>query len=202
MNAANVHLLINHFPIILSVVGAGAALLAVFSRHRSTWVFALAALLLAGLAVYPAFFTGQGAEQVMEKAWYIERDVVHEHEEAAEFALWITLLTGALAAFAMWRERTAFTGGRKVLAAPAWLRALTAVVALLAAATLARTAWTAGFIVHKTEKLQSPPASGAAPSLLPTDTVGSPLVTPPTGTTTGATTGAMTPDTLTIRPPR
>jgi hypothetical protein len=195
MNAATVHLLINHFPIILSVVGAGAALLSVFSRHRSTWVFALAALMLAGLAVYPAFFTGQGAEQVMEKAWYIDRDVVHEHEEAAEFALWIMLVTGAVAAFAMWRERTAFTGGRKVLAAPAWLRALTAVAALLAAATLARTAWTAGFIVHKTEKLQSPPASSTSPSLLPTDTVGAPLVTPPpTGATAGATTA--------IQPPR
>ena len=194
MNAANVHLLINHFPIILSVVGAGAALLAVFTRHRSTWVFALAALLLAGLAVYPAFFTGQGAEQVMEKVWYIDRDVVHEHEEAAEFALWIMLVTGVLAAFAMWRERTAFTGGRKVLAAPAWLRALTAVAALLAAATLARTAWTAGFIVHKTEKLQSPPA--ALDSLSPPTPA--PVIVPSVpGATTGTTTGAST----TVRPP-
>lgn len=177
MNAAYLHLLVNHFPIVLSIVGAIAAVIALFTKHRTTWTFALGALLLAGLTVYPAVFTGEGAEEVMRNVWYISRDVVHEHEEAAEFALWATLATGVVAGAAMWRERTAYTGGRTILASPGWLRALVALLAVLSAATLIRTAWTAGYIVHKAKSLQQPPSS--APAITPTPT--EPAVT---GTTT------------------
>ena len=52
MNWPYVHTLINHFPIILSVVGTGVVLLALIVRRRGLWLYALATLTLAGLSVY------------------------------------------------------------------------------------------------------------------------------------------------------
>lgn len=191
MDAAYLHLLVNHFPIVLSVVGALAAVITLFTKHRTTWTFALGALVLAGLTVYPAVFTGEGAEEAMRNVWYVDRDVVHEHEEAAEFAMWATIVTGVVAIGAMWRERTAYTGGRTILASPGWLRALVALLGVLSTAALIRSAWTAGYIVHKSKSLEQRPSSAATPA-------SSPPPAPPaiTGTTTAV------PDTVPmIRPP-
>jgi len=193
MNAAYLHLLVNHFPLVLSVVGALAALLALFTKHRTTWTFALGALVLAAITVYPAVFTGERSEDAMQSVWYVSGDAVHEHEEAAEFALWATLATGVVAIGAIWRERTAYTGGRTILASPGWLRALVALLGVLSTAALIRTAWTAGYIVHKAKSLEQPPSATATPA-------NAPAATPPA--ITGATT-AVSDSVPTIQtPPR
>lgn len=200
MDAAYAHLLVNHFPIVLSVVGALAALLSIFTRHRGTWTFALGALLLAALTVYPAVFSGERAEHVMEKAWYVDEKMLEAHEQAAKLALWGVLATGLFAIAGIWRERTAYTGGRAVLASPTWMRAFVAIAALASAGLLARTAWTAGFIVHKAERLQREPAAEApltGPSTFPQAQPAPADSGAPAGATTGVTTGAVP----VIRPP-
>lgn len=193
MDAAYLHLLVNHFPIVLAVVGAIAAVVALFSGHRSTWAFALGALFLAGVTVYPAAFTGEQAEHVMEKAWFIDKARLEAHENAAQLALWSTLASGLLAALAIWRERTAYTGGRTVLAAPTWLRAVIAVAGLVSAGLLGRTAWAAGHIVHKAEKLKAAPAVTAPAALHDSTTAISIPVGPAAGATTGSTAGVIHP---------
>jgi hypothetical protein len=196
MDAPYIHLLVNHFPIVLTVVGALAAVLALLTAHRTTWTFALGCLLLAGLAVYPAFLTGERAGDVMRDAWFVGDGAIREHAAAARWALWIVLGTALVAFAAMWRERTAYTGGRTILASPRWLRALVALLGLVSAAALGRTAWMAGFVVHKAERLrQAPvgaPAVGTPPPVPPT-------VPTPSGTTTG--TAPAPSDTGLIRPP-
>ena len=192
MDAAYLHLLVNHFPIVLAVVGAIAAIVALFSGHRSTWAFALGALFLAGVTVYPAAFTGEQAEHVMEKAWFIDKARLEAHEDAAQLALWSTLASGLLAALAMWRERTAYTGGRTVLAAPTWLRAVIAISGLVSAALLGRTAWAAGYLVHKADKLTTAPTT-TAPTPHDSTTAISIPVGPAAGATTGSTAGVIHP---------
>src|SRR5947208_4318848 len=97
------HTIVNHFPIILSVVGCAVLLLALVTRRRGAWLYALATLTLAGLAAYPTFFSGDQAARALRNTWYIERTMVREHDAAAGYALWTLLIAGAMSAYAWWR---------------------------------------------------------------------------------------------------
>ena len=155
---ADPHLVINHFPVILTLVGAAAALVALVVRKRGAWLAATAMLTLAGVSVVPTYLTGESAQERIEDAWYVSRDVIHEHEEAGEWALWIVGAMGMVSAYAWWRARreAALDGGL-----PIWLRAVVVVAAMFGASTVYVTAKRGGEIVHRSPQLQptaSPPA--------------------------------------------
>jgi uncharacterized membrane protein len=155
VNWPYVHTLINHFPIILTVVGSGVLLLALIVRRRGLWLYALATLTLAGLSVYPAFYTGDAAAHAVRDTWYIVRSMVEEHDQAAGYALVSILIMGAASAYAWWRMLK-----REVTTLPpVWLRIVVAVLATWGLSVVARTAYLGGQIVHESPKLQTPPAS-------------------------------------------
>jgi len=155
VNWPYVHTLINHFPIILTVVGSGVLLLALIVRRRGLWLYALATLTLAGLSVYPAFYPGDAAAHAVRDTWYIVRSMVEEHDQAAGYALVSILIMGAASAYAWWRMLK-----REVTTLPpVWLRIVVAVLAAWGLSVVARTAYLGGQIVHESPKLQTPPAS-------------------------------------------
>ncbi len=153
MNWPYIHPLVNHFPIILTVVGSAALVLTLIGNRRSVWLYALATLTLAGLSIYPAFYTGNAAAHALRNTWYVVRSMVDAHDEAAGYALPVVLVMGAVSAYAWWRMLR-----REVMGLPpVWLRA---VVVLLAAVGLGVITWTAylgGKIIHESPKLLSPP---------------------------------------------
>jgi uncharacterized membrane protein len=150
-----IHTLINHFPIILTVVGSAVLALALVTRRRAIWLYALATLTLAGLCAYPAFFTGDEAGDAQRKTWYIVQAMVHEHEDAADFALASLLVMGAVSAYAWWRMLR-----REVTTLPpVWLRVVAALVAALTLSVVTRTAYLGGKIVHESPKLSAPPSA-------------------------------------------
>jgi hypothetical protein len=154
MNWPYVHILINHFPIVLTVVGSGVLLLALIVRQRVVWLYALATLTLAGLSIYPVFFTGDRAADAVEHTWYIVRAMVKEHDDSAGFALPAVLLMGAASAYAWWRMVR-----REVIGLPpVWLRAVVGVLAAFGLSVVVRTAYLGGKIVHDSPKLANPPA--------------------------------------------
>lgn len=153
MNWPYVHTLVNHFPIILSVVGTGVLLLALIVRRRGLWLYALATLTLAGLSIYPAFFTGDQAANALRNTWYIVRSMVEEHDQAAGFALWSVLIAGAASAYTWWRMLRREVAGLP----PVWLRVVVTVIAVWSLSVVARTAYLGGQIVHDSPKLRTPP---------------------------------------------
>ena len=70
MDAAYLHIVVNHFPIILCVVGTVAALLALALQKRALWVYSAASITIAGLTVYPVVFNGERAEDIVERRAY------------------------------------------------------------------------------------------------------------------------------------
>ncbi len=101
MDAAHLHLLINHIPIL--GLGFGAALLALGMVPKLKH-FAPAGLLLlalSGLSAYPALVTGERAEDIVEEYQGASERAMHQHEEAAERFLPVALLTGIMAALAL-----------------------------------------------------------------------------------------------------
>lgn len=154
-----IHITINHFPIILSVVGTAVLILALFLRRRGLWLYALATLTLAGLSIYPAYLTGDEASDTLRHTWYVVQSAVQEHDEAAGFALWSLLITGAVCAYTWWRMMRREPQGLP----PVWLRVVVAVIAIWSLSVVVRTAYLGGLIVHESPRLASPP-----PGFVPT----------------------------------
>jgi hypothetical protein len=158
MNWPYIHILINHFPIILTIVGSAVLLLALIVRQRAVWLYALATLTLAGVSIYPVFFTGDKAGDAVDHTWYVVRTMVVEHDESADFALVSLLLMGVASAYAWWRMlRREVTG-----LPPVWLRAVVSVLAVFGLSIVVRTAYLGGEIVHDSPKLVNPPAGEPA----------------------------------------
>ena len=161
MNWPYIHILINHFPIVLSIVGTAVLLLALIVRQRAYWLYALATLTLAGLSIGPVYISGDQAGDAVRNAntWYIVRAAVDEHDAAAMFALISVLAVGVVSAYTWWRMLRRETMGLP----PTWLRTVVAVVAVWSVSVVARTAYLGGKIVHESPKLVTPP-SGLATS--------------------------------------
>ena len=159
MNWPLIHIQINHFPIVLTILGSVALLLALFVRQRTIWLYALATLTLAGLSVGPVYFAGDQAGDAVEHTWYIVHDAVNTHEDAAIFALIWILLMGVASAYTWWRMVKREPLGLP----PTWLRVVVAVLAAFGVSTVIRTAYLGGKIVHESPKLVTPPAGVVQP---------------------------------------
>ena len=148
MNAAYVHLTLNHVPILgvmfaLPLLGFGllrrnATLL------RAGWI-TLVALALVAPAVY---LSGEGAEEIVEDQPGVSRDAIEEHEEIALFGLIGVEMVG-LAALA------GLLLSRRAAGVPAGLPAGSFVLALAVSGLMALVAYRGGMIKH-------PEAHGAA----------------------------------------
>jgi hypothetical protein len=136
--------MINHFPVILSVVSAGAAILGLIARRRIVWTFAAICLTVAGVAVGPVFLSGKEAADVIEDLPHPPRKVIDAHEESSEVALFVVLGAGVVGAIAWWQlARRADTEEPR-----SWIRAAVTVAALAAAGATGYTALLGGMIYH------------------------------------------------------
>ena len=156
MNWPYTHIVINHFPIILTIVGSAVLAAALIVRRRGLWLYALATLTLAGASVYPTYFTGDKAADAVRTTWYIVRSMVEEHDQSAGYALVSLLIMGAASAYTWWRML------RRDVATlpPMWLRVVVSLLAAFGLSIVVRTAYLGGKIVHESPKLENPP-SGA-----------------------------------------
>jgi hypothetical protein len=117
MDAAHLHLMFNHLPIIGTPLVAGLLLWGLVQRSREVLRAALGAAVIVAALSYPVFLTGEPAEEKVEDSSWLQERLVHEHEERAETGLIAILLTGTLGAIVLWQSRA----GRHVPAATAGL---------------------------------------------------------------------------------
>ena len=109
LNAAQIHLSLNHFPVVLAVVSLPFLAWGLFRGSELSRKTGLMLALLAAVTAVPAFLTGEPAEEVVERLGASDA-LVHEHEEAAEAALVAVLAFGSLAAAAWFAAARAFAG--------------------------------------------------------------------------------------------
>jgi uncharacterized membrane protein len=156
MDWAHIHLLLNHFPIILVVVGAAATVLGILWPRRSTWMYAATSLTLAGIMVVPTYFTGEPAERALNRPWYVERGAIHGHESSALIS---ALIVGGVALIALfaWRRMVRYP---REIALPRSLRGALLIGSLLASAHIFYTSLLGGRIVHDSPILHGPRPAG------------------------------------------
>ena len=84
MNDAHLHMVVNHFPIIGTILGLGILITGIILKNNS--VKSTAYFLFIVAAVFAAFSmgTGEGAEELVEDMPSVGKKIIHEHEEMAE----------------------------------------------------------------------------------------------------------------------
>lgn len=102
MNDAHLHLISNHLPIIIPMIGllvmiGGFIFQSEIVKRTAYFIFILGAL-----STIPAFFTGEGAEEIVENLPGIDEKYMEIHEEAAETFAWLSYLLGGLSLLGLW----------------------------------------------------------------------------------------------------
>ncbi|MBN8685591.1 MAG: hypothetical protein J0M10_01180 [Chitinophagales bacterium] len=140
MNAAQIHLALNHAPLFLSVIGGGILLLGMFRKNDSYVSLSLYFLIAAALFTVPVFQTGEGTEELVEKAAGVNENAIEAHENMAKTALVVIMITGALALAAVLF--------RKSVSIRRLLLPATLLLSLASFVTMAQTAHLGGLIRH------------------------------------------------------
>jgi hypothetical protein len=140
MNDVHLHLIMNHFPIVGTFFAAALMLYALIRKDRKIALAGLVMMAVSGLLIIPVFLSGEGAEEVAEQIG-LSHDVIHEHEEIAEFALWIVLLGAALSLVLIYFQT-------KAQELRAWIAGVGLLVSLGCFALMGQVGNTGGLIRH------------------------------------------------------
>jgi uncharacterized membrane protein len=129
MDGHYIHLLSNHFPVILSITGFIILTFGLFSHSKLAKQVGLAILLAGSISTIPAYLSGEEAEHKVEHYNGTSESVIEEHEEEAELAFVFTDVLGVFAFIALLlnyrNHRYSMTANRLV-----WLAGLISVVLL------------------------------------------------------------------------
>ena len=120
MNGAQLHLILNHLPVMGTLFSLLLLAWSLIRRSAEIQKLALAIALLAGLSSVPAYLTGEPAEEVIEHMAGVDEAYIEEHESMGKFALWCGVALGVAAGAAL-------AAGVKN---PRWLSAGTAITLL------------------------------------------------------------------------
>jgi len=94
MNTAHWHLLLNHLPIIGTVVGTLILVAGFIFKNNSTIKqTALGVFVFSALWAIPAYLTGEGAEEVIEKLPGVTESAIESHEDLGKIFM---IVIGAL----------------------------------------------------------------------------------------------------------
>ena len=140
MNAAYVHLLLNHVPVLGVVFGLALLGWAVSRRDDRMLRAGWATLVVVALIALPVYFTGEGAEEVVEDEPGVVHQTIKDHEEMALFAIIGMEALGLLALWGLVRSRRT--------APPPWLGKASLAAALVVAVLMGMTAERGGRVRH------------------------------------------------------
>lgn len=141
LNVAHLHLLLNHFPIIGSIVALGLFLTSFVGnnedlRRASFIIFAAVGFLTIG-----TFLTGFGAQAMVTGKPGISDALIARHEGSAMLSVWFIEITGALACVGLWQYH-------RYSRPKHWTVTAILIASLLGSGLVARTGNTGGEISH------------------------------------------------------
>ncbi|MFC2109978.1 hypothetical protein ACFLRU_00500 [Bacteroidota bacterium] len=96
MNNTHFHLIVNHLPIVGLLIGILVLITGLTLKKREVKLTAFGIFIFSAITSIVAFYTGEGAEEVVEHISGISETFIHTHEEYAESFFTLTLVLGAL----------------------------------------------------------------------------------------------------------
>lgn len=175
MNWVYLHLLINHFPVVLGVVALISLVAAMLSGRRQMWLYTAITLTLAGVLAYPTFASGEKASRIFRERMPSARERIHDHSRAADITVWILAVSGVIGLAGWYR----IGSDDSTAPVPGWVKVVLTLPTLATAGAVAFTSYTGGHIGHQPWE-----TSMKAPPLVSVDSTirlnpGGQLVVPP-----------------------
>jgi uncharacterized membrane protein len=140
MNAAQIHLALNHAPLFMSIIAGGLLILGMIKKNESFKSLSLYLLVAAALLTAPVFLTGEGTEELVEHLPGVNESAIEKHEDMAKISLIIIIITGAVGLLGIFIKKS--TGLAKLIFTVAIF------LSLASFGTMAQTAHLGGLIRH------------------------------------------------------
>jgi len=102
MNQAHFHLIVNHLPIIIPIIGLIIMISGFILRSEIVKRTAYGLFILGALCIIPALATGEGAEEIVERIPNISKSYIKQHEEMAETFAITSYILGGLSLIGLW----------------------------------------------------------------------------------------------------
>lgn len=102
MNGTHLHLLLNHFPIIGTLVACGLMLWAIISNNAKLKDITAVIIIIMAVFGFIADQTGESAEHALKGYAGVTRAAMHAHEEAAGPAMIIHIIAALLCGAYLW----------------------------------------------------------------------------------------------------
>lgn len=102
MNGAHFHLVVNHLPIILPVVGSIVLITGMIFKSEAVKRTAFMIFILGAISAIVAMTSGEGAEDVVKKLNVVSKNIIHEHEETAETFAILCYILGGFSLLGLW----------------------------------------------------------------------------------------------------
>lgn len=141
MNSAHYHLLVNHVPLFSLLFGVLALIWALVKKSNDMMLGATALFVLTGLFGWIAHETGEMAAQMLKQLPNFNRELVHTHAQAANFAQAAGFIVAIVAILTMIVKKK-----KPNLYRP--LQIFLLIIGLWAFSVVARTAYLGGPITH------------------------------------------------------
>ncbi|MCA9508217.1 MAG: hypothetical protein KC505_07355 [Myxococcales bacterium] len=104
-NGAQIHLMVNHIPVVGFLILTLCLLLTIFTHSGAIKRFILGLSVVIGLSALVPYWSGDSAEEVVEKFIKMDEQVVDRHEELAEISTVLSVITALFAACVLILER-------------------------------------------------------------------------------------------------
>src|SRR5712692_5003316 len=105
LNLTHLHLLINHFPTVGTIIGLGLLVVSLLGRNDRLKRVSLAVLLIVAALALPVYMTGNAAREMIQGRPDVSESLVAKHQDAAALALVFMMSTGAFAWLGLWQAR-------------------------------------------------------------------------------------------------
>src|SRR5215510_10521407 len=103
MNLAHVHLLLNHVPVLGTLIALGLFLVSLVANHDDLKQASLALFSLIALLAIPTYISGSGAQGALKESPDVSMSAIEAHQGAALLALISMEITGAASLIGLWR---------------------------------------------------------------------------------------------------
>ena len=96
MNDAHLHMVVNHFPIIGTILGLGILIAGIILKNNSVKNIAYVLFVVGAIFATFSMGTGEGAEELVEDMPSVGKQIIHEHEEMAEKLALVLYVLGVI----------------------------------------------------------------------------------------------------------
>jgi uncharacterized membrane protein len=105
MDAAHIHLLLNHVPILGTIFGLLLLIYGMWRNSDQVKRASLGAFIIAALITIPVYLSGDGAADIVRNLPGISVDIIRQHDNSATITLTAIEILGAVSLLSLWLSR-------------------------------------------------------------------------------------------------